>query len=766
MAITWGSWSSNNRLQCGIELIMSPSTVTSATTSVTITTNVYLRSRYASNETTSSTTWWITGSVTNSSGSTDWNVGDMGTKLMGSTSQTVTLQYGSTQSRTGSGRIHSYYAYPGTEATTSQTITIPARPYTAPSAPSAASATRVSDTQQNVAWTRNASAAAPVTDQYIDRWDNVTNAYAQVGTIGTDYTTNGSQSFSNTNTVADRQYRYRIRSRNSAGYSGYAYTSYIKTTPRAPTGQSAAKDASGNIIVSWTGTADIGENTEVWHAANGVWDASPLATVTDATLSYTHVAPNNTQTHKYRLRTLVTNPSLSSAYSGETATIQLLAPPNAPTNLAPDGIPQDATQDITVSWQHNPVDTTPQTYRENRYRVDGGAWVAPGRFATSSQSRVWTAGTFTNGTTVEWQTRTWGAATTGGSLGNGDSPWSASAIMVMSSPPSATINQPDGTNYPSSSLVVTWGYFDAEGTTQSQWSVKLYDVNNNLLETLSESNNATTVTMGTALQDGATYTVTVQVRDSAGSWSAIDTVTFPVVYAKPPVPQAVPSWDEEGGQVGIEALVGSAGAGEVEAVYLRVWRSTDSGASYRLVASNVVPGSTVTDPIPPLNSTVTYMVEAVSASPSVSSSAPVDVFTDSRTYNRVWLNVGPGFSVARFLSPECSVKVSADKAVEFVQYDDRPKPVEYSSIHRDRIISVSGIIVRDNDEPQIATSSYDELEDAILNYSAPMCLRDLRGHRWFVGAYAPDWDGPHKKFQAIAFTAREVDWSEPTVDVV
>jgi hypothetical protein len=625
--------------------------------------------------------------------------------------------------------------------------------------------TRVSDTQQTVAWTRNASAAAPVTDQYIERWDNATNAYAQVGSIGTDYTSSGSQSFSNTNTVANRQYRYRIRARNSAGYSAYAYTAYIKTTPSAPDGPSAAKDASGNIKIDWLDNSNIAENIEIWHAANGVYDGAALATVGNV-LTYTHVAPNNSVTHKYKLRTKVTNPTLTSAYSAETATVQLLTAPNAPTGLTPNNATLDATQDIIVSWQHNPVDTTPQTYRENRYRIDGGAWVEPGRFATSSQSRTWTAGTFTNGTTVEWQTRTWGALFEAGVPATGASPWSATAVMVMSSPPTAQINTPDGTNYVTSSLVVTWGYFDAEGTTQSQWTVKLYDSVGNLIETKTENNNATTATMGTSIQDGQTYTVTVQVRDSAGSWSAVDSQTFPVVYAKPPVPQAIPEWDEEGGMVGIEALVGAPGAGEVAAEYLRVWRSTDAGVTWLLVASNVMPGTTVTDSVPPLNSTVTYMAEAVSASPSVSRSVDATVFTDSHTFNRVWLNVGAGFAVARFLSPECSVTVSSDKAVEFVQYDDRPKPVEYSSVHRDRIISVSGVIVRDNDEPQIATSSFDEIEDAILNYSAPMCLRDLRGHRWFVGAYSPDWDGPHRKFQKVSFTAREVDWTEPTVDEV
>jgi hypothetical protein len=146
--------------------------------------------------------------------------------------------------------------------------------------------------------------------------------------------------------------------------------------------------------------------------------------------------------------------------------------------------------------------------------------------------------------------------------------------------------------------------------------------------------------------------------------------------------------------------------------------------------------------------------------PSVASSLPVDVFTDSHTYNRVWLNCGPGLDVARFLSPECDVEWSGSRSVDLVEYSDRPKPVEYSSDLISETIQVTGIIVRDNDEPQIMTSSFDEWRNAILTYSAPMCLRDLRGHRWWVSVSEPNYTGMHRKFQKIAFTAKEIDWAE------
>ena len=758
MAIVWGAWDSYNRHRTGMDIVQSPATVTTSTASVTLTIYNYFQTRYWGND--SGLTWAISGNAS-ASGTKSFNhASDMDYTLMGTASVVVTLNYGSTQSKSFTASNSGWVTYPSTSSV-ARSWTVPARPYAVPAADTSLVATRVSDTQQNLTWTRNATTGAPYDNQYIDRWDNVTNAYATIATVSGTAT-----SYSNTNTIANRQYRYRIRPKNTAGYATtYAYSSYIKTTPSAPDGPAATKDASGNIVVTWADNSNIGENVEVWHAANGVYDGAALATV-GLVLTYTHVAPNAAQTHKYKLRTKVTSPTLTSAYSVETATVQLQAPPNAPTSLAPTGVTLDGTQAITLSWQHNPVDTTPQRKYQTQYRVNGGAWVLGTITTSATPSTTFAANTVANGNSVEWQVRTWGAVTTGGSDATGASPWSATATIPLSSPPSATINSPDGTSYPTAQLTVVWGYFDAEGTAQTQWLVKLYDSLGNLLETKSGTDASTSTVMGTALADATTYTVTVQVRDTAGSWSAVDSQAFPVSYAKPPVPQANPLWDEENGLVGVEALVGAPVGGEVAAAYLRVWRSLDAGATWLLVADNVMPGSTVADPVAPLNSTVTYMAEAVSATPSVSRSTNVDVFTDSHTFNRVWLNVGSGFAVGRFLSPNCEVTVSGSREAELVQYSNREKPVEYSSIATSDIIQVKGVHIRGNPEYGVETSTPAEWRDAIKHNSAPMCLRDLRGNRWWVSVADIDWDGPHKLVQSLTFTAVEVDWSEPTTGEV
>lgn len=139
MAVTWGNWSSNNRLRCGMELSMSPSTVSDSTTSVTITIKVYLQSRYYSHEETyNQNNWYISGDLV-ASGMTGWNFsGGMQTKLMATRSISVSTSTSGSITKTFSDYIISRGAYPGTRATGPQlSITIPKRP--APVQPPASS---------------------------------------------------------------------------------------------------------------------------------------------------------------------------------------------------------------------------------------------------------------------------------------------------------------------------------------------------------------------------------------------------------------------------------------------------------------------------------------------------------------------------------------------------------------------------------------------------------------------------------------------------
>src|SRR5690606_4025610 len=128
--------------------------------------------------------------------------------------------------------------------------------------------------------------------------------------------------------------------------------------------------------------------------------------------TYDHVGPSLVDTHTYRVRHVINAPGtvghgLASAFR-QTNTVQLAAPPNPPTILGPNGA-RDATGDITLSWQHNPVDSSEQRQYEWRWRIEGDpTWTTEPVEVTDAESHLVPGGTWNNGDTIEWAVRTWG----------------------------------------------------------------------------------------------------------------------------------------------------------------------------------------------------------------------------------------------------------------------------------------------------------------------------------------------------------------------
>src|SRR5690606_5692335 len=170
---------------------------------------------------------------------------------------------------------------------------------------------------------------------------------------------------------------------------------------------------------------------------------------------------------------------------------------------------------------------------EMQYRVNGGSWVGTGKVATGNQFIDFPAETFLNGTSVEWQVRTWGDHLVA-------SPWSSIAVVNVSARPAVTILYPEDSGGPSvhfsSSLTVQWEYFDPESTTQTAVRLRLEDANGTAVWGSTLTMASTEYEIPYKLADQATYTVIVSVRDAAGLWSYEASEDFSVEYAKPPAP--------------------------------------------------------------------------------------------------------------------------------------------------------------------------------------------------------------------------------------
>lgn len=579
--IVWGAWTANNRWRIGIETYYSPTSITASTSAVTVYTNIWFQVQYSSNESgQSGTTVKLTSPYAAGPTQFSWSLGANGTKKILSTSRSYNLNYGSTQKLTMSGSATVAYTYPGT-GTASTTLTLPARPLSAPAAPTSPVLTRGSGESLSATWVNHSSSAAPYTNiEY--QWYN---SHGTAWYNGSSSLSGSTTSYSGNGGI-DYKYKFRVRAKNSAGYSAWVESGWASTTPAVPAAPSAAKNSVGDIVVSY-GAPASGSSAyqyEIWHKANGVADAAKLATVTAAAGSWTHANPDTTKTHSYFLKAVSTGPTLTTAASADSNTVQLQAPPNAPTSLSPNGPTLDAAKAFNLVWTHNPTDTTPQKFYEIQRREYGTTvWTSTGK-VSSTTSLADPTGWFTSGKTWEWQVRTWGAATTGGSDGTGGSPWSSSAVFSLADAPQVAISSPDGSAPVGTSvLTVQWGYSQSNGAAQSSWTAKLYDANGVTLQALSGNGTDSSATFPSPVTDASSYTIGVQVTSTDGLTSDEALQPITVDFLEPPSGIVHPTYDAASGTTYLDIEVPGPQAADVT-----VRTNGSPNPSFRSVAGTAV----------------------------------------------------------------------------------------------------------------------------------------------------------------------------------
>ncbi|MGV3564222.1 MAG: hypothetical protein ACO1ON_13170 [Nocardioides sp.] len=623
----------------------------------------------------------------------------------------------------------------GATLSASESYVVPARPWSPPVAPSSVAVSRVSDASQAVTWVRNVTTAAPYEALGVHRRDNVVGTWVGLASLAGTAT-----SYTDTTTVANRQYEYRVLAVNSSGSALSATSSPISTTPAAPSSAAAAKSGS-DIVVTWVDNATAETGFTVERSENGGAYGN-AATVGAGVTTWTHSAPSAGSTWRYRVRSTVTTPSLSSAWA-ESNTIQLAAAPNAPTGLGPAGA-HDATEDVTLTWVHNPVDTSPQTEFQVRHRASGsGTWTTETAVTSGTSAWVLAADTYTNGQTIEWQVRTWGQYVD-------PSPYSATATLTLSGRPTALINAPgDGSEVDTSVLVVEWGFADPEGAPQASWSVELYDSTDTLVESRSGSGTATSVAMTTPLPDDTSWTVRVRVRDAAGLWSTWDTSTFTVAYALPPAPAVALTWDRHAATVQVEITNPVPIDPQVPADHVEVYRSIGDGP-WELIATGVPPDTTITDWSPPTTGAVRYRVEAVSVLPSIA--ATVETVQTGGTA-AVFISGGPGFATVCAARHGQAVTETAGRVRVLRQYAGRDLPIERAGVARERVLTLSADLVGEE------WGSAPWSQWAVLsNLPGPHLWRDPDGRRLLVFLSQVQVARPRgSAARRLSLTATEVD---------
>lgn len=585
-----------------------------------------------------------------------------------------------------------------------------------PGTPTGMTATRVSDTQINLAWSiSHASNGAPTSTLVQSR----VNGGAWTDLIGL-----GNVRAVTVSAAANQKVEYRVRAGNSAGTTAFSSASSpIYTTPAVPTNVVAAKNAGLDIITTFTENVNYTEHEhEVWHGTvtGGVttWDGAALATLASGVQTYTHVAPNPSFQHVYRVRAKAG--TLYSAYATSN-TVQLLAAPNAPTVPAM-GAYADKASPLVFSWVHNPIDTTAQTAYEFESSTNGGSsWTSSGKIVSTAASRTIAASTYAANVALSTRVRTWGSATTGGADGTGASAWSTVRTVTYKTVPTATITAPaEGATVNDATLRVTVGFSQPEAATFVKAQLELLQ-GAALLEEL-ESTILTGITMATPVQNATSYTIRARVQDSNGLWSAWDSNAFNVVYLAP-VPAVVTLEylpDNGWGQIGL--TVDAPGGGQAAATKLTITRSIDGGPEETIVLDYpVVSPMTFIDTTPTIHGTNVYTVTTISA---LGAKTVVTGSLITEECRKAFLSKGPGFSVVGAFGGNLSVDEQLSVASDTVAAAGRVKPIALYGVETSVQLKVSSFVFEGFGSP------IPDLRNVLL-LPGKACFRDSSGRRVF-----------------------------------
>ncbi len=219
-----------------------------------------------------------------------------------------------------------------------------ATPLSAPVAPSSLSATAVSESQINLAWTNHSATASGILIERAPDASGSPGMWTQIASVASNAT-----AYSDTGLSPLTTYWYRIRAYNIGGDSAYSNLANATTQVlTAPSSLQAAGDATNQILLFWTDNSNYATGYAIERAPDN--GGSPgtfvqIATVATNSNSYADTGLPLKTTFWYRVRAF--NATAYSAYSNVASGSTLPLPPLPPTNLAATTL---STAEILLSW--------------------------------------------------------------------------------------------------------------------------------------------------------------------------------------------------------------------------------------------------------------------------------------------------------------------------------------------------------------------------------------------------------------------------------
>lgn len=385
MPVVEGNWVPNSSTNQRMRLVLdwSTSNVNDSTTRVSWT--VRVEAGYSFNDSSNSFTrggsWPVAGR------SVSINVPSNGSQVLESSSADAGREYGGGSRTLTFSLTGIEYVGVSQTATVSASIPIPARPISAPLAPSSISVTRVSDTAHTINWAASTSDARPIWNFNL-QWQEMGGAWSSLGNPS------GSQrSWPSRSQQPNRAYRYRIRTSNSAGQSSWVESAWIYNTPAAATSVTAARSGD-NVLATWTNNVWSGYGSNATHdvqvssrVGSGSWSGwSNAASGLDRTVSSRSISGLDL-TREWRAR-IVTRVPGRSATSSASGSVAFYNPPPAPT-LSGSGVTRVSDSDNRPAWAFSGSGTSAATsFTIQRWMQTDQVWRTVGN--ATGGSRSWT----------------------------------------------------------------------------------------------------------------------------------------------------------------------------------------------------------------------------------------------------------------------------------------------------------------------------------------------------------------------------------------
>lgn len=533
----------------------------------------------------------------------------------------------------------------------------------APGTPSSVTATRNTDGNASVSWTRATGADVTYSRVYVERSTDG-NAWVELG-----YVAGTATSYADSTIEPNHEYKYRVRAWNETGFSGYGESSAIYTTPAAPANVTGERSGTGTSIVLTVGN-DNTRTATGFEIQSRAADSTTWASVTPSSSTGTPVQTitlsNMGGSFYFRVRN--TRGALVSAWT-ESDLVVTITPPNQPTLVSPSSgavvSASGTTQSVTFEWQHNPVDGSSQTAAELRYRKSTVSSWTTTTTTTAQQKAV----TLDEGYSYVWQVRTKGADANFGD-------WSNTQSFNLYNPPTLTITSPSGTII-GMPIEYELSYLDKYGVFSSGTiSVKLNGTvlySESLPQTSTTPNTAShivgTITTNEFLpSSGNTYTFEFTAR-SSDTLTATKTASVAVNMGEPNHGTIVIEDDPLTGYASL-TIGWDEETGSVSAEYATVYRVTENGRL--LLGDNMEQGAGILDKYAPLNTPYYYEIVTHAASTAIA----VDDYPNEIKTLRWFAYWGNGNVAYGKWNPQGSYTITRPEKSR-VHYVGRAYPVSY-----------------------------------------------------------------------------------------